>query len=122
MKCAIIDDSKSITMIVSEILETLGSTCRIFNDSLEGLDALQKETFDLVFLDISMEKLTGIEVLENLSKTNNISSKNIVICTAHSLQEEQLKELKALGVNKVLEKPFKINEIQEILDEYKIDH
>ena len=115
MKCAIIDDSKSITMIVSEIIEEFGSTCSIYNNSLIGLEAIKNEKFDLVFLDISMDRITGLEIIENLKTSGKLPNQRIVILSGKSIEKNEQEKLKALGITEIYEKPFSLDVIKRIL-------
>ena len=116
MKCAIIDDSKSITMIVSEIIEQLGSTCTIYNDSIIGLEAIKKEKFDLVFLDLSMDKINGLEIIDKLKTSGKLSNQRIVILSGKSIETNEQVKLEALGITEIYEKPFTIELIKMILN------
>jgi DNA-binding LytR/AlgR family response regulator len=70
MRCIIVDDEQ----LVRELLEDnvrqipflqLVKTCK---NALEAIDVLQKETIDLVFLDIQMSRLNGIQFLQSLNE------------------------------------------------------
>lgn len=68
MKCIIIDDEplarKGIIKLVKEVpfLELVGA----YGDSIEAISVLEKENVDLLFLDIQMPKMTGIDFLKTV--------------------------------------------------------
>jgi two-component system, LytTR family, response regulator len=90
--------------------------CGIFENALNGLSYLQSNKVDLIFLDISMDELTGIELLES----TKIDSQ-VIITTAY--QEYALKGYE-LNVTDYLLKPFTfdrflkaVNKAQDILSQ-----
>lgn len=68
MKCIIIEDQPPAQRILKKYLEDLG-TCTLvgtFSDPLKALVFLQQEPVDLLFLDIHLPKMSGIEFLKSL--------------------------------------------------------
>lgn len=69
-KCIIVDDEPPATRILENyigkvnFLEKVG----IFNDSLKALEFLNKESVDVIFLDIQMPQLTGLQISKIISK------------------------------------------------------
>lgn len=68
MKCLIVDDEENAIDGIVDYLQDIGSfeivgTCL---SALEAMEVLKKETIDLMFLDINMPRLTGLELLETL--------------------------------------------------------
>lgn len=119
MKCLVIDDSVSITMVISEFLKSLGIDCITANSSKSGLEIIKNGKFDLIFLDLAMPEMTGYDIIDELKKLNLIESLNLVACTASTIDEQKQNELKTIGIKDVLQKPFTINELKDILDKFK---
>ncbi len=68
MRCLIVDDEENAIDGIVDYLEDIGSfevvgTCL---SALEAMEVLKKESVDLMFLDINMPRLTGLELLETL--------------------------------------------------------
>ncbi len=70
MKCVIIDDEPLALGIIKSYCEELGNleVAGVFTNALESIDILQKEAVDLVFLDIEMPQISGIEFVKSLEK------------------------------------------------------
>jgi two-component system LytT family response regulator len=81
LSCIIIEDeplaTEKLEGFIAQVplLKLEGS----FDNALNGLQFLNTHTIDLLFLDIQMEKITGIQLLENLS-----SKPYVVITSAYS--------------------------------------
>ena len=77
----------------------------------EALRILESDPPQLIFLDIKMPGLDGIDVLKKLQKDQK--NVEVVIITATD-QEKTEEEAKSLGVIDYLKKPFDIAEVEEI--------
>lgn len=68
MRCLLVDDEENAIDGIVDFLEEIGSfevvdTCL---SAIEAIEVLKKESIDLMFLDINMPRLTGLELLETL--------------------------------------------------------
>ncbi len=115
MKVCIIDDNKSITGMISKLLKMKGHEYVVFNDSREGLSALEKEVYDVVILDIAMPEFSGFDIIDALNKSGRIKDQKICILTASSAKVD-IHELRERGVKQVLHKPLDIEELMSELE------
>ena len=81
------------------------------DNGYEALRILEDDPPPLMFLDIKMPGLDGMDILKKLQKDQK--NVGVVVITAAS-QEEVEKEAKSLGVIDYLKKPFDIAEVEEI--------
>jgi len=81
------------------------------DNGYEALRILEDDPPPLMFLDIKMPGLDGMDILKKLQKDQK--NVGVVVITAVS-QEEVEKEAKSLGVIDYLKKPFDIAEVEEI--------
>ena len=116
MKILIIDDNPATTRAVSKILQLKGHDCSLSNDGKEGLRLISENDYDLVLLDLTMPNFSGVDLLKKI-KSFSINFSKIIIFTAMTLSTSQLAELKALGIKRILKKPFSINELDVIISE-----
>lgn len=113
MKILIIDDEKSIRYSMRDIIEYEGYTVEEASDGKQGLDLILKNNYDLVFCDIKMPKLDGIEVL-----TKALEDKFTRFCmiSGHGNIETAVECLKK-GAIDYIEKPVDLNRLISILNE-----
>ena len=71
MKCIIIEDQPPAQRILQKYIEDTGSLeiMGIFSDAIQAMEFLRSETIDLLFLDIHLPKISGIEFLKTLPTT-----------------------------------------------------
>lgn len=109
-------------LVIDDELSILESFDVLFGDEHEmvsaqngyqALEKLKQGTYQLVFLDIKMPGMNGIEVLRWIR--NQASGTRVVIITALP-QEEYEEEARRLGIDAYVRKPFDVGELQRILD------
>jgi two-component system nitrogen regulation response regulator NtrX len=99
----IIDDEPAIRETMRMVLEYEGYECLLAGSGQEGLAMVEKEQPDLVFLDIKMPGLDGLEVLSRLKGQHE--SLPVVIVSAHGSTATAL-DAGRLGAFRFIEKPL----------------
>jgi DNA-binding response OmpR family regulator len=119
LKVLVIDDNKEITDMLSLYFETQGIELTAINDSRRGLEAIRNEDSNLILLDLAMPDFSGVDIIDYLKKENLVESKNIVIFTASSVNNELFNDLKKMGVKGVLKKPVDMNALEELVARFR---
>jgi two-component system nitrogen regulation response regulator NtrX len=99
----VVDDEPAIRDTMRMILEYEGYECLVAGSGPEGLATVEREKPDLVFLDIKMPGIDGLEVLSRLRGANE--SLPVVIVSAHGSAATAL-EAGRLGAFRFIEKPL----------------
>ena len=107
-KILIIDDERSIRNALKEILEFEGFSVVDAEDGETGLTILKQQTIDLVFCDIKMPKMDGIEVLDQIIQHNE--GIPVVMISGHGTIETAVEAIKK-GAFDFIEKPLDLNRI-----------
>ena len=104
----VIDDESGIRSSLKGILEDEGYQVKTTDTGEKGVDMLKNENFDLVFLDIWLPEINGIEALQKIkSYDKNIQ---VVIITGHGSVESAVNATK-LGAFNFLEKPLSLEKV-----------
>ena len=104
----IIDDERPIRVSLREILEYEGHTIDEAEDGADGVIAAQKKQFDVVFCDIKMPKMDGIDVLDMFKKKNILAP--VIMISGHGTVETAVQSLKK-GAFDFIQKPLDLNRI-----------
>lgn len=110
----VVDDDFEITEVFSELLQIHGIT--VMGVGYNGVDAIElfkKHSPDMVFLDVHMPKLNGLEALVKIKK---LSSESKVIMITSDLSVDLEKQLQHIGANAIVYKPFDIQKIIQITE------
>lgn len=114
MKTLIIDDQKSICYSLQRVLENKGYDVNVCYDGESGLKEILKGIYDVVFLDIRLPDISGLEILKIIKDTSTINSK-IIIMTAFHESDIAVDSIK-YGAYDYIIKPFDNNELEKILN------
>lgn len=102
-KILVIDDERSIRNTLKNVFEYEKHEAILAEDGFEGLEILSKETFDLIFCDIKMPKMDGMEVLSKIVEMHIDTP--VVIITGHGNVEIAVEAIKK-GAYDFIEKPL----------------
>ena len=105
-KILIIEDEKAINELIRISLSDAGYLCKCAYDGLQGADLIEKESFDLILLDIMLPKIDGYELMEYIYPLNI----PVIFLTAKADVKDRVKGLK-MGAEDYIVKPFEIIEL-----------
>jgi signal transduction histidine kinase/CheY-like chemotaxis protein len=121
VKVLLFEDNLMNANLLKKRLQKLGiNLISTASNGKEGLELMKHQVFDIIFMDIQMPVLNGIETtkaIRNESIGDNQQSIVIIGLSANSFREDIQKALEA-GMNDYLSKPAKKESILEILDNY----
>lgn len=108
MKVLIIDDERSIRNALKDILSYEGHDISLAEDGKVGVEMATASNFDVIFCDIKMPGMDGIEVLEKLIESGIDSS--IVMISGHGTIDTAVECIKK-GAFDFIQKPLDLNRI-----------
>jgi two-component system, LytTR family, response regulator len=117
INCIIIDDIEEAAEIIVSHLEFKPEIkiLKTFTNSILGMEFIIKNEVDLVFLDIDMPDLSGIELIETLSLKKELKLPKFILTTGH--QEFALKGFE-YGVFDYIVKPVTYKRFSTAIDRY----
>jgi two-component system, NtrC family, nitrogen regulation response regulator NtrX len=114
LKVLVVDDEKSICDSLTGVLSDEGHKVRSVSNGKDALLDFKSHRPDLVFLDIWMPGMDGIQTLQGLREIDNQIP--IIIMSGHATVETAVKAMR-LGAFEVLEKPLELQRILNLLSE-----
>jgi len=118
-KILIIDDDKLVCNSIANVAKTIGLDVSIALTLKEGLEAVQSDLYDLVFLDVNMPDGNGIEKLPQISK--NLGNPEVIIITAYA-DPDSVESALSRGAWDYIEKPFSKNDLTQLLKDALLYH
>lgn len=116
-KVLVIDDDPKVRNVVARFVELEGHAVVQAENGKEAIDQLQGDPADLVISDIFMPEMDGIEVLIQL-REHFPDAKLVAMSGGGAIAASHvLKTAKVLGAVAVLEKPFDLEDIRELLSD-----
>lgn len=111
IKILAVDDEKGIAESLRDFFQFRGFNVKTANSGEEALENVKKDRPDIVFLDIRMKGMSGLECLANIKKIN--AGIKVVMLTVHE-EKEIVARAMELGADEYITKPFKINYLEEV--------
>ena len=112
------DDNYLNLSIVSHILKKEEVVCTLVKDGIEAISAMDKDSFDIVLLDINMPNLKGDELIKRKEEMKKSNSEIPFLALTANSSENYVKIYKELGFSGVIPKPFTAIQLIEILKEH----
>jgi two-component system nitrogen regulation response regulator NtrX len=116
MRILITEDDRAIRRAIREILELEGHQVDEAADGVEALGMCEETTFDVLFCDIKMPKMDGLELMQSLKALDH--QPEIVVMSGHGNIEMAVKALR-LGAYDFIEKPLNLNRILVAINHLK---
>jgi len=111
------EDNAVNQRLVARMLEKRGHRVVVAGNGREALDALAKNTFDLVFMDVQMPEIDGFEATAEIRKREEGTGRRqiVIALTAHAMKGDRELCL-ASGMDDYLSKPIRPEELDKILE------
>ncbi len=108
----IVDDEETNQIVIGDIVRALGFNVILASNGLEALDLVIQNDISFIILDMIMPQMSGYETFVELRKRD--SNCKIIVSTGYS-DSQEIKKMEEMGLSGVLHKPFKIEELSEVL-------
>jgi CheY-like chemotaxis protein len=113
------EDNVSSQMVTLAMLKRLGYSADAVANGLEALQALGRQHYDIVLMDVRMPEMDGLEATRIIRQRWPNRGPNIIAITAHALQDDKEKCLEA-GMDDYISKPVKVEELARVLERYRL--
>jgi DNA-binding NtrC family response regulator len=109
----IIDDEPIVGKRLKQALQKFGIDVEVFEDSEIALNRLNDKNFDIVVTDIRMDKIDGIQILENVLQHSDHTK--VIIITGYATIEVA-QEAMIKGAFDFIAKPFKPDDLRSVIN------
>jgi len=114
-KILVVDDDKMQCTLIKRILQKEGHIVYAATSGNEGLQIADSKKIDLVFTDIVMPEMDGIELIRKLLATNE--DLPVVVISGDDLGKTYFPNAHRLGAKACLEKPVNKSDILELIEQ-----
>jgi CheY-like chemotaxis protein/two-component sensor histidine kinase len=119
LRVLVAEDSPVNQRLAVVMLEKRGCRVVVAGNGREALETLAKHTFDLVFMDVQMPEIDGLEATARIREEEKGTGRHqaVIALTAHAIKGDRERCL-AGGMDDYLSKPIRPQDLDEILDKY----
>jgi signal transduction histidine kinase/ActR/RegA family two-component response regulator len=114
LRLLIAEDNPVNQRVASRMLQRLGYKADVVENGRLAVEAAERETYDVIFMDVQMPELDGLEATRRI-KARAGASPWIIALTAHALEEDRQQCL-AAGMDDFLSKPVQLKELTAALE------
>ncbi|WP_411553136.1 PAS domain S-box protein [Paenibacillus lautus] len=118
LKILIAEDNEVNQLVLKKMIEKLGYNSTTVLNGLEAVEAFKRYPYDMVFMDIQMPFMDGMEAVQLIKESAPPDHQPyIVAVTAHAIKGDREKYL-GMGMDEYVSKPVSLNVISAIIDRF----
>jgi two-component system sensor histidine kinase/response regulator len=121
LRVLVAEDNTVNQRLAVRMLEKRGHRVTVAGNGREALDALEKNIFDLVFMDVQMPEMDGLEATSGIREREKGTGRHqiVIAVTAHAMKGDR-EQCLASGMDDYLSKPIRPQDLDEILEKYLV--
>ena len=100
------------------MLQKLGVTPVIAHDGKEAIQACQTKKFDLIFMDVQMPNLDGVDATNIIRRAPELNAQTPIVALSANIMPEQKSSYLRNGMTACLEKPLKFEALAKIMSQH----
>ena len=109
------EDNSVNQLVIHQVLLNLGMRPKIVSDGKAAVEACKREEFELIFMDLHMPKLNGIEAAQMIHSDSSVKGNPTIVALSADAMSGSKEACLDAGMVDFVYKPFKIEEIVEVI-------
>ncbi|WP_051408416.1 ATP-binding protein [Sediminibacterium sp. C3] len=119
LKMLVAEDNNMNQLLATKMFKKIGYIIEIANNGKEAVEMTAKYDYDLVFMDIHMPEMDGIEATQRILNSGRAKVPIIIAMTANAIKEAEAEYLQ-LGMKDIVTKPFTIDQLRKVLEKWTL--
>lgn len=115
LKILVVDDDLMSQHLMQVLLTREGYQVDVASNGLDAFDIIKYQKFDIVFMDLQMPVMDGIEASRRIRAWESDGQYTFIVALTASYLPNQGRELSEAGIDSYISKPFQVEHIQRIL-------
>jgi len=106
VRVLVVEDNATNRLVATRMLGLLGAEVTTAENGAEGVEAVEKADFDLIFMDIQMPVMDGVEATRLIRAMAGDKAATPILATTANVMPQQLEAYRKAGLNGVVAKPI----------------
>ncbi len=106
LRILVVEDNPTNRLIARRMLESLGARVETADNGAEGVEAACRQAFDLVFMDIQMPVMDGVEATRRIRALGGAVAKTPIVAMTANVMKHQVSDYLAAGMDGAVAKPL----------------
>jgi CheY-like chemotaxis protein len=120
LKILVVDDDVLARRLMQLLLKSDGHQVDVAANGLEAFDAVKFQRFDIVFMDLQMPIMDGIEASQRIREWETGGQRTFIVALTASYLPEEGHRLFEAGIDNYISKPFELKHIERMLKYIKV--
>lgn len=117
LKILLVEDNELHRQLMVRMLDLVGYSADVVTNGSEALEAVEKNEYSLILMDLAMPKLDGFETTRHIRTQHEVLDPYIIAITAMNL-DRPLDKCRTAGIDDVLQKPVLIDDFRAAIARY----
>ena len=114
-----VEDNAMNQLVAKALIKKLGLSLHMANNGREAIVKTQELRPDLIFMDIHMPEMAGLEATRQLRQMEDFAHLPIIALSADAFEEQQAEARKA-GMSDYATKPIEVDKLVQLLNHYLV--
>ncbi|HEY1751036.1 MAG TPA: response regulator, partial [Caulobacteraceae bacterium] len=106
VRVLVVEDNPTNRMVATHMLSQLGAEVATAENGAEGVEAMRRGDYDLIFMDIQMPVMDGVEATRRIRALPAPKGQVPIVATTANVMPEQVATYRESGINGVVAKPI----------------
>ncbi len=115
LKILVVDDDASNRHLMQVLLTREGYQVAVASDGAEAFETIKHQKFDIVFMDLNMPVMGGIEASRCIREWENGGQHTFIVALTASYLPDEGQKIFEAGIDNYISKPFELEHIQRML-------
>ena len=115
LKILVVDDDEMSRRMMRLLLTREGHDIQVAANGVEAVEAVKEQKFDIVFMDLQMPIMGGVEASQAIREWENGGRHTYIVALTASFMPEEGRLLYDAGIDNYISKPFEVDHIQKLL-------
>ncbi|HKX30516.1 MAG TPA: two-component regulator propeller domain-containing protein [Blastocatellia bacterium] len=121
LRILLTEDNVINQKVALRVLERFGYRADVAGNGVEAIAAIRRQRYDVVFMDINMPEMDGLEATRRICAEWPQGRPQIIAMTANALPGDR-EECLAAGMDQYISKPMRIEEVRAVLEQCGLSH
>jgi PAS domain S-box-containing protein len=116
LRILVVEDNEVNQRVALRMLSSFGYQADLAGNGLEAVDAVRRQTYDLLLMDVQMPEMDGLEATRSIVRTSDPPQRPRIVAMSASAMREDVDAALASGMDDYVVKPIAVSALRSVLE------